>query len=63
MMFTGALLSIPVTIVPGVPFYLCTVLYVVSITLFYALFRKVEEKKSVQIAEGSSHTLEVNREP
>jgi len=28
----------------NLPFYLCTILYVASITLFYTLFRKVEQK-------------------
>jgi predicted MFS family arabinose efflux permease len=30
----------------SLPFYLCTVLYVFSITLFYTLFRRVDQKPS-----------------
>lgn len=30
----------------SLPFYLCTLLYVASITLFFVLFRKVERKAS-----------------
>jgi predicted MFS family arabinose efflux permease len=30
----------------SLPFYLCTVLYIASITLFYALFRNAEKKSS-----------------
>jgi predicted MFS family arabinose efflux permease len=35
----------------SLPFYLCTVLYFVSITLFYMLFRKVEPRKSAPTLE------------
>jgi MFS family permease len=46
----------------NLPFYLCTILYVASITLFYTLFRKVDHK-SAQIAEDNLRSPEVNREP
>jgi MFS family permease len=38
----------------SLPFYLCTFLYVSSITLFYALFRKVEANASAQSVEDNS---------
>jgi len=34
----------------SLPFYLCTLLYIVSITLFYLLFRKVEQKAGTRAA-------------
>jgi predicted MFS family arabinose efflux permease len=34
----------------NLPFYLCTVLYVTSISLFYALFRNAEKEPGLQSA-------------
>ena len=47
----------------SLPFYLCTVLYVVSITLFYVLFRKVEPRKIAPTLKSNLQKSEVNLKP
>ncbi len=47
----------------SLPFYLCAVLYIVSITLFYVLFRKVEPRNSAPTLKTNLQRSEVNLKP